>query len=99
MRTGCFICALLVCLQPFIQSEACTSPVTHVYDSEADSLSVESVNTQDIANWVGVFEAYRDVIQEIITKDIPTEQKEQLESLYNVISAVLMDCNLVVSYG
>ena len=85
-------------LQAFILSAACPSPVIHAYGIEADSLSVESINAQDLANWAGVFEAYGEVIQQIIVRDIPTEQKAPLESLYTVISAVLMDYNQVVSY-
>ena len=73
--------------------------MSHVYGSEAVSLSVGSVNAQNIANWVGVFEAYGEVVQEIIARDIPAEQKAPLESLYAIISAVLMDYNQVVSNG
>ena len=69
-----------------------------MYDGEVKSLSPATVTAQDIANWVGVFEAYGEVIQQIIARDIPTEQKEQLQSLYGVISAVLMDYNQVVSH-
>ena len=86
-------------MQPLTQSPVCTSPVIHGYNREADSLSVESVTAQDIANWIGVFEAYGEVVKQIIARDISTEQKEQLQRLYGVISAVLMDYNQVVSYS
>ena len=86
------------CMQPFTPSEACSSPVNHNYGTDTVSLSPLVVNVQDLANWMGVFEAYGEVIRQIIARDIPAEQAQQLESLYDVVSAVLIDYKNLVSF-
>ena len=65
---------------------------------DARSLSAREVKVQDMANWMGVLEAYGDVIQQVIARDIPAEKTKQLESLYDVVSAVLIDYKNLVSY-
>jgi hypothetical protein len=80
---------------------ACASPPivdSGRYSTDAVSISAGTVVAQDLANWMGVFEAYGEVIQQIIARGIPAEQAKQMESLYDVVTAVVNDYTHLVSF-
>ena len=75
----------------------CARPVVHPYQDAA--MRQSSATTEDLANWAGAFEAYGDHLLDILQTSISQEQRDKVETIYQVLSAVLKDLNHVVSQG